>query len=204
MKKHFYFLLVAISTILFGCSADDTSSEDDSNLGYLKFGVQGGFNYETAEELGWNDCQFDVNLNNDGTKKYTIISAIKRVGNNPLFEQDLILVNFEFDLNEDIQINQIIPIENISDGVIDNNLNLTLPYDNDNYDYIGCNLELEKQSTSTGFLKITQITNDYVYGEFQFSNLQNLGGYNLFGTQCQNYPTQQNYNIVNGTFKALK
>lgn len=204
MKKVFYLLLIITSTLFLGCSSEDASSEDGSNLGYLKFGVQGGFDFETVSELGWNDCQLSVEINNNGTKKYTIGSPVKRVGSNPLFEQDFIMINFQFDSDEDIQVNQVIPIQNISDASSDNYLTLNLPYNNNNYDLTGCNLELEKQLTSVGFLKITQISNDFVYGEFQFSNLQNLGGEDLLGNQCQNYPSQQNYNIINGTFKAIK
>jgi hypothetical protein len=114
----------------------------------------------------------------------------------------MITIVFEFDLNGDIQVNQMVQIENISDPMIGDDLDL--PYNNDNYDPTGCNLELKKQSTSTGFIKVTKITNDFVYGEFQFSNLRNLGLRDLNLTACQKYPTQQNYNIINGTFKASK
>ena len=199
-----FIVLIAISTFFLGCSNNGTSSGTGSNLGELKFGVEGGFNFETVDDFGWNDCQLSVELNNNGTKKHKIMSIVKRIGNNPLFQQDMITIVFEFDLNGDIQVNQMVQIENISDPMIGDDLDLDLPYNNDNYDQTGCNLELEKQSTSTGFIKVTKITNDFVYGEFQFSNLRNLGGRDLNLNVCPNYPTQQNYNIINGTFKASK
>ena len=89
-----------------------------------------------------------------------------------------------------------------------NSFSVFLPYSIDgNYSQTSnfCNsLQLEQRLSSTGFVKITQITDQYIYGEFQLNNLLNVGGTSLFGNSCPNYPVQQNYNILNGTFQAFK
>jgi hypothetical protein len=123
---------------------------------------------------------------------------MSRVGNNPLFEQDAISFQMSFTLTNEIQVNQIIQINNLEPSG-------DFPYNNENFHIMNfCALELEKQQSSTGFLKITEITEDYIRGEFEFNNLKNYGGVNPLTSQpCPNYPSQQNYNIINGNFTAF-
>lgn len=198
MKKGFIFLVVIVSTFFLSCSSEDAENINDFDLGNLNFELQNVFNFRNTD-LG---CDFNKYVNNNGTNTFTIHSFIERVGNNPIFEQDLIDFNFEFTQVGEIQLGQTIAINNMD------NFTFSLPYNNNNFTYsinsICDKLELDKQSSSFGQIIITQITDDFVFGTFVFNNLSNIGGENVFGTPCQNYPSQQNYNIINGTFKAMK
>jgi hypothetical protein len=181
-----------ISTFLIGCSSDSDSNQDsDFELGYMNFKLVNYFDF-TDEEV-FVGTQWSEFINNDGSVTHTINSTVQRVGNNPLFQQDFILVDFEFTVNSPLQINQIIQINNIS-------LSFPLPYNNLNYDFLDfCSyLSLEKQNTTTGFVKITQIDNEngFLFGEFKFENLKNGN------SGCSNSPSQQNFSIVDGSFKA--
>ena len=60
------------------------------------------------------------------------------------------------------------------------------------------------QSSSTGYLKIISITSDYIYGEFEFNNLVNVGGSSQSPVTCVDYPSQLTYNIINGSLQSLK
>lgn len=194
MKKGFYLLLVVVSTLFLGCNSEDNSNSYDN--GNLNFEIENVFSFKNSD-IG---CEFITYINNNGTKTYTISSLIERVGNNPIFEQDLINFEFEFTQVGDIQVGQTIAINNMD------NFTFLLPYNNNNFTYsintICDKLELVKQSSSFGQIIITQITDDFVFGTFVFNNLSNIGGENVFGTPCPNYTSQQNFNIINGSFKG--
>jgi hypothetical protein len=193
MKK--IFIQFFILTILLGCSSDSSNSEDDLDLDYfMRFEIPNNFNYKESITI------VSEYLNNDGSINYNFTAILKRVGSNPLFEQDVITFDIDFTLDNEIQVNQIIQIQNL------NSIGGSFPYNNNNFSAPEfCALELESQPSSTGFVKITQITEDYIKGEFEFYNLKNSGGTNpLTSEPCPNYPNQQNYNIVNGSFKALR
>lgn len=197
MKKKIL-LFTAITLLLSGCSSDDTTSSNNYDFGTIHFTLEGYHSFSNSDDIG---CEFITYINNNGTKTYTISSLIERVGNNPIFEQDLILFDFEFTQVGDIQVGQTIAINNMD------NFTFLLPYNNNNSSYlINCNqIELVKQSSSSGQIIITQIDNDFVYGDFEFNNLNNGGGVDYNGNHpCSNYPSQQNFNIINGTFKAQK
>lgn len=203
MKKYLYFF-TAISILLGGCSSDDSgsgSSNDDDDP--FKFEIQDGLKFSSKipnEDTSYGSSH-SKRLNNNGTTTHTISGFPNRFGNNPLFLQDNIVCYIEFTLPGDIQINQIIPINELQFSWI-------LPYkDTDNFSLNGnaCDrLELENQSSSTGYLKITNITSDYIYGEFEFNNLVNVGGSSQSPVTCVDYPSQLTYNIINGSIQALK
>ena len=206
MNKVYYFLLIITSTFIIGCSSDNTTGSSNYDSGSMNFTLEGYFSFSTFDD-DLNGCDIDRTLNDDNTKTYSIFAIMRRDGNNPIFEQDVILADFSFIIPNEVVVNQIIPISSLSIGNLDN---LNLPHNNNNFNlntaFDFCDrLELEININSTGSLKITQIDDDFVYGEFEFNNLINVGGFNPFnGNPCPNYPSQQNYNIINGTFKALK
>lgn len=193
MKK--IILLIVLTTFILGCSSG--SSNDNIDLGYMKFELQNTFNF--SDEDVFVGTQWSEYINNNGTVTHTISSSVSRVGDNPLFSQDFIDFRFNFTVSGPLTVNQIIPINSI---VFEN----SLPYNNNNYDITDlCSiLHLVKQNTTTGFVKITQIDNEngYLKGVFEFNGLKNNGGTNIQGNPCQNYPSQQNYNIINGQFYA--
>jgi hypothetical protein len=203
MKKKYWFLLIITSTFFLGCSSDDSTNVNSYDFGTMNFTLEGYYSFSTFDDTG---CYIDRTLNNDNTKTYWISSFMRRDGNNPIFEQDVILPDFRFTIPNDIVVNQIIPISSLNIG---NPSNLELPYNNNNFNlstaFNFCDrLELKINANSTGSLKITQIDNDFVYGNFEFNNLNNVGGFDFNGNPCSNYPSQQNFNIINGTFKARK
>jgi len=205
MRKLIYLSFAIISSIMFSCSNDNDNSTSNNEDASLKFEIEGGLKF--TSKIPNSDlnlaCGYSEYINNNGSKKHTISGLVHRFGDNPLYLQDGILLDVEFTTAGDLEVNQIIQISNL------NNFSVFLPYkstENYNQSSNTCNsLQLQQQSNSTGFVKITQITNQYIYGEFEFNNLKNFGGTNLFnGNTCPNYPTQQNYNIINGKFQALK
>ena len=203
MKKGYYFLLVVVSTLFLGCSSVDSTSVNSYDFGTMNFTLEGYFSFSAFDDIG---CDIDRTLNNDNTKTYWISSYMRRDGTNPIFEQDDILTDFRFTIPNDIVVNQIIPISSLNIG---NPANLELPYNNNNFNLSTLSnfcdrLELKINANSTGSLKITQINNDFVYGTFVFNNLSNIGGDDFNGNHCSNYPSQQNFNVINGTFKARK
>lgn len=180
--------------ISLGCSSDSDSNQDlDNDFGNFNFTMEDYFAFRDFNESG---ADWDEFINNDGSITYSLSSEVERVGNNPLFAQDRILIIFSFTVNSPIQVNQVIPIQNID-------IFLNLPHNDLNYDpIIGCNrVKLIKKTTSSGFLKITEIDNseEFIYGEFDFIGLGNADS----GGGCQNYPQTQNFNIIDGTFKAF-
>jgi hypothetical protein len=196
MKKYFY-LLIVVATLFAGCSSDSDNNQDiDFDLGYMNFKLENYFNFEDVF-LG---PQWYEYINNDGSVTHTLSCFVGRVGNNPLFSQDFISVDISFTLNGPLQVNQIIQLNNIS-------IDFPLPHNNLNYDIADycSNLYLYKDNLSTGFLKITQIdnANGFIYGEFKFNNLKrdDLPANPLTNEPCD-FPSQQNYNIINGSFKA--
>jgi hypothetical protein len=193
MKNIFTLLFSVI--IISGCSSDSANPDDDLNFdSYMRFEIPNNFNYEGTPTI------ISEYTNNNGSFDYEISGFIERVGNNSLFDQDIIPFYIDFTLSNEIQVNQVIQIQNLdSQGG-------SFPYNNNNFSYPEfCSLELQTQPSSTGFVKITQITEGYIKGEFEFYNLKNFGGTNpLTSEPCPNYPNQQNYNIVNGSFKALR
>ena len=192
MKKTLTLLFSLV--IILGCSSESGSSEEDLEFDYyMRFEIPNNFSYDGF-------ASFDKYINNDGSLDYEITGFLKRVGSNPIFEQDGIPFFIDFTLDNEIQVNQVIEIQNLDSP------SGSFPYNNNNFSTPEfCSLQLEYQPSSTGFLKITQITEDYVKGEFKFYNLKNSGGTNLFTFEpCPDYPSQQNYNIVNGVFKALR
>jgi hypothetical protein len=202
MKKVFV-LFTVITFLLSSCSSDDTTNVNNYDFGTMNFTLQGYYSFSAFDDIG---CDIDRTLNNDNTKTYWISALMRREGNNPVFEQDEILTDFRFTIPNDIIVNQIIPISSLNIG---NPANMKLPYNNNNFNINTSSnfcdrLELKINTNSTGSLKITQIDNDFVYGEFEFNNLNNIGGLGFNGNPCSNYPTQQNFNIKNGTFKASK
>jgi hypothetical protein len=202
MKKHFL-LFTAITLLLSGCSSDDTTNVNNYDFGTMNFTLEGYYSFSAFDDVG---CDISRTLNNDNTKTYWISAYMRRDGNNPIFEQDEILPDFRFTIPNDIVVNQIIPISSLNIG---NPTNMELPYNNNNFNintsFNFCDrLELKINASSTGSLKITQIDSDFVYGEFEFNNLNNVGGVDFNGNPCSNYPSQQNFNIINGTFKASK
>ena len=202
MKKYFL-LFTAITLLLSGCSSDDTTSSNNYDFGTMNFTLEGYYSFSAFDDVG---CEIDRTLNNDNTKTYWISAYMRRNGNNPIFEQDEILPDFRFTIPNDVVVNQIIPISSLNIG---NPANIELPYNNNNFNintaFNFCDrLELKINANSTGSLKITQIDNDFVYGDFEFNNLNNVGGVDFNGNPCSNYPSQQNFNVLNGTFKARK
>jgi hypothetical protein len=205
MKKCIYFLAIVVSTIFLSCSNDNSNDNSNNNVVSMKFEIEDGLKFTSQIQNTdlYQACGYSSYLNNDGSKKHTITALVNRLGENPLYLQDLIIFEIEFTTSGDLQANQIIEMSDL------NSFSVFLPYNSEgNYSQAinSCDtLQLEQKVTSTGFVKITQITADYVYGEFQLNNLLNVGGVNIFnGNLCPNYPNQQNYNITNGTFKALK
>lgn len=200
MKKIVCILVLVIAFT--SCSSTDNSTIEQVSL---KFEVEGGLKFTSKiPNSDLNEaCGYSSYLNNNGTIKHTVTGLVNRFGDNPLFQQDGILVEIDFTTAGELQTNQIVQINEI------NSFSSFLPYSSvGNYSQSSnsCNsLQLEQKTTSTGFVKITQITTDYIFGEFQFNNLLNVGGVNLAnGNSCPNYPTQQNYNLINGSFQALK
>ena len=203
MKKIVTLLILVFA--LSSCSSSDNSN-NNSNIDEvsMKFEVADGLKFTSKipnSELN-QACLYSSYLNNNGSKTHTLSSFVNRFGDNPLFLQDGISFEINFTTSADLQVNQIVQINGI------NSFSVFLPYSSDgNYSQTSnfCNsLQLEQNTTSAGYIKITQITDDYVYGEFQFNNLLNVGGTSMLGSICPNYPNQQNYNILNGTFQALK
>lgn len=191
MKKQIILFLALLA--LQSCGSESENNPDlDFDKGYMNFKLVDFFNF-TDEDV-FVGTQWIEYINNDGSVTHEIQSEVQRVGNNPLFEQDQIGVYIDFTVNNPLQVNQIIPISDIT-------VYFPLPHNNLNYDDDYCSyIELLKQSTTTGFVKITQIDNEngYLYGEFKFENLKK----NSSGSGCENYPTQQNFKIIDGTFKA--
>lgn len=195
LKKIFSISFLILTTLFFiGCSKDAIDELNSYNKLGLKFEIPNNFNYQQSIS------SFTEYINNNGSIDYSVEGLMQRVGNNPLFDQDLIVFSIDFTLVNEIQVNQIIKIQNL------NSVGGRFPYSNNNFSLITeCALELEKQPSSTGFVKITEITEGSISGEFEFLNLKNVGGTNLFNYEpCPNYPGQQNYNIVKGSFKALR
>lgn len=192
MRKIYSILVLFIIHLFIGCSSESNDLIDDTDI-VMSFEIPNNFNYEGVPLT-------DKYINNDGSIDYSIDGLMYRLGNNPIFEQDAISFQMSFTLPNEIQVNQIIQINNLE-------LFGWFPYNNDNFNNLNstlCSLELEKQQSSTGFLKITEITEDYISGEFEFNNLKNNGGINQLTSQpCPNYPSQQNYNIINGSFTAF-
>ncbi|MBP6127862.1 hypothetical protein [Flavobacterium sp.] len=205
MKKIF-FLLTLVSIIFTGCSSEDDSNNSPINNEIsMKFEIEGGLKFTSKiPNTDLNEaCGYSSYINNNGSKTHEIIGLINREGSNPLYLQDAIMFSIKFTTSGDLQTNQIIQMSGI------NSFSVFLPYKSeDNYSQTSnaCNsLQLEQKATSTGFVKITQITSNYIFGEFQLNNLLNVGGTNIVsGNPCPNYPNQQNYNLINGTFQALK
>jgi hypothetical protein len=206
MKKIYSFLLIITSTFFLGCSSEDENNDSSINNEIsMKFEIEGGLKFTSKiPNTNLNEaCGYSGYINNNGSKTHEIIGFINREGSNPLYLQDGIMFSIKFTTSGDLQTNQIIQMSGI------NSFSVFLPYKSeDNYSQTSnsCNsLQLEQKANSTGFIKITQITNNYIFGEFQLNNLLNVGGSNIFnGNPCPNYPNQQNYNIINGTFQALK
>jgi hypothetical protein len=190
MRKIYSILVLFIVFLFLGCSSESNDLIDDTDI-VMRFEIPNNFIYEGVPLT-------DKYINNDGSIDYSIDGLMSRVGNNPLFEQDAISFQMSFTLTNEIQVNQIIQINNLEPSG-------DFPYNNENFNIMNfCALELEKQQSSTGFLKITEITEDYIRGEFEFNNLKNYGGVNPLTSQpCPNYPSQQNYNIINGNFTAF-
>ncbi|WP_297868492.1 hypothetical protein [uncultured Flavobacterium sp.] len=192
MRKIYSILVLFIIHLFIGCSSESNDLIDDTDI-VMNFEIPNNFNYEGVPLT-------DKYINNDGSIDYSISGLVQRVGSNPLFQQDsYVELSMGFTLDSEIQVNQIIQIQNF------NSIGGRFPYNDNNFSGIDfCALELEKQQSSTGFLKITEITEDYIRGEFQFNNLNNTGGVNPLTSQpCPNYPSQQNYNIINGSFTAF-
>lgn len=205
MRKKIYLFITLSSLFFLSCSNDNDNSTSNIEDASFKFEIEGGLKF--TSKIPNSDlnlaCGYSSYLNNNGSKKHTITGQVHRLGDNPLYLQDGILFNIEFTTTGDLQVNQIIQINSF------NPFSVFLPYKSiDNYSQgsNSCNsLQLQQQAISTGFVKITQITNQYIYGEFQLNNLKNVGGINIVnGNSCPNYPTQQNYNIINGTFQAFR
>ncbi len=187
-------LLILVFTLT-NCSSSDNAVAND--FGNMNFTLDGYFTFSSPDY----DSNIDRYLNNDNTKKYTISSLLQRNGNNSTFSQDAISADFTFTIPNDITVNQIIPITAFSYV----NEFIILPHNNNNFNgQTATNfcdqLDLKIVATTTGTLKITQIDNDFVYGEFSFQNLKN----NNAGISCSSYPSSQYFNISNGTFKAGK
>lgn len=191
MKKIYFFLVLTIVSISISCSSESDNLIDDTDI-FISFEIPNNFSYNGVPS-------FEKYINNDGSIDYSISGLMQRVGSNPLFNQDGISFDIQFTLDDEIQVNQIIQIENLESYG-------RFPYNNDNF-YLTdlCALELNTQPTSTGFLKIIEITEDYIKGEFEFNNLKDDGGINPLTSQpCPDYPSQQNYSIINGSFTAFR
>lgn len=193
MKNSFYTFLLFSLLILTGCSSDNTT--ENYEFVFFNFSLDGYFTFSSPDYGAY----ISKYLNNDNTIKYTINSIVVRNGNNPVYSQDAILPSFTFNTTSEIAVNQIIPIT----AFTYTNEFIILPHNNNNFNgQTATNfcdqLNLKIVSTSTGTLKITQIDNDFVYGEFSFQNLKN----SFTGSSCTNYPTSQFFSISSGTFKA--
>jgi hypothetical protein len=205
MKKHFYFLIILLVLLVISCSNDSSNSSSTDEVVNFKFEVEGGLKFtskiQSPDFIQY--CIYSNFLNSDDSKRHNLVGKVYRLGNNPIYLQDSIYFYIEFTTSGDLQVNQIIQLNQL------NSFSAFLPYKSEEYYSQGANfcnsLQLERQATSSGFVKITQITDDYVYGVFEFNNLLNVGGYYTEGGYlCPNYPSQQNHNIINGTFRLLK
>jgi hypothetical protein len=188
MKKIFCSVLIIL--LFVNCSNSDNSSSSKSDF---KFTLDGYFEFIPVADDDDPSLFWDNYLENNGSTTYTISKRVKRAGSNPLFNQDIITVQLTINVVGALKVNQVYPIANC-------NFSGDLPYKDGNADW--CNqVELTKDGTTLGQIKITSLDNNNLSGTFNFNNLINDFPYVAFG--CTSSPSQNRFSISNGVFTNI-
>lgn len=191
MKK--ILCIIGLSFLLSNCSSPDSTSNSD---GDFKFTLDGYYNFTPVTERDDPFMFWIADIENNGSTTYTISRQLKRVGSNPLFNQDII--NFQISINTvgPLVVNKVYPITAC-------NFNNDLPFNDNNFDVFDCNsISLQKNAATTGQIKITALSGDNLSGTFSFEKLINSNP-NSFYTSCSTKPAQQVFSISNGIFTNI-
>lgn len=190
MKKLIF--LLPLCFLLSNCSSDSSSS---SSINF-KFTLDGYYDFISVPEADDPNLFWDSEIQSNGSTTYTISKRVKRLGSNPIYNEDLIVFQIQLNTVGPLVVNQEYPI---AACYFDNDL----PFYDDVFDVFNCNsISLQKTATTTGQIKITALNGENLSGTFSFGNLLNSNP-NSFYTGCSNQPTQQLFSISNGIFTNI-
>lgn len=196
MKLRIY-LILGLSLLLTNWSSSDSVNSLD---GEFKFTLDGYYDFTPVTETDDPFMFWIANIENNGSTTYKISRQLKRVGSNPIFNQDAV--------NIELSINIVGPLEaNHTYSITACKIEcLGLPYNDNNAELLGCNsLDLGKDLTTTGQIKITSFDGNNLSGTFYFNNLVNSISNQQYSALwgCSSFPAQQHFTISNGIFTNI-
>ncbi len=194
MKLKIY-LILGLSLLLSNCSSSDSDSSSD---GDFKFTLDGYYNFTPVTETDDPFMFWIANIENNGSTTYKISRQLKREGSNPIFNQDIVNIDLSINIVGPLEANHIYPITVCKFDCLD------LPYNDGNNG--GCNtIDLVKDLTTTGQIKITSFDGNNLSGTFYFNNLANSISNQQYAAVfgCTSFPAQQHFTISNGVFTNI-